>query len=119
MEAEIAQWISWDEKHANNEGNHPAIRNTAKARIAIFKTAPRDLPRLKIEIALKTKAFNNCNAYPERDILRAELDALQSILPLLNLVKYGGPEAGFTTIEKEAEKSQALMRLRQENIDLL
>jgi hypothetical protein len=116
---QIAFYIAWDEKDANNEGTNPIIRQAARARLAILKTAPRDIPLLKLEIAKKTKAFNSCETFPERDILQVELDALQSILPLLNLVKYGGPEAGFTTIEKEAEKSQALMRLRQENIDLL
>ena len=34
----------------------PIIRQAARARIAIFKTAPRDIPLLEIEIAKKAKA---------------------------------------------------------------
>jgi hypothetical protein len=48
MEDIIAFQIFWDEKDIAREGTSEIIRQAAKARIAVFKTAPRDLPRLKI-----------------------------------------------------------------------
>ena len=107
---QIAFYIAWDEKDANNEGTNPIIRQAARARLAIFKTAPRDLPQLKIEIAKKTKAFNESETYPERDILQVELDTLKRIQSMLNIAAPGGP--GFDTPErarKESEKWRALM----------
>lgn len=100
IEADIALWISWAEKHANNEHANPIIRKTQQAKIDTFKTVPRELPKLKCEIALKQKAIENCSTHPEKDILWAELDSLKSILPLLNLQKNGGPEGGFSQQER-------------------
>ena len=64
MEDIIAFQIAWDEKDMARKGTSEIIRQAARARIAVFKTAPRDLPRLKIEIAKKTKAFSNCQTGP-------------------------------------------------------
>jgi hypothetical protein len=64
MEDIIAFQIAWDEKDMARKGTSEIIRQAARARIAVFKTAPRDLPRLKIEIAKKTKAFSNCQTDP-------------------------------------------------------
>ena len=74
MEDIIAFQIAWDEKDIARKGTGEIIRQAARVRIAVFKTAPRDIPRLKMEIALKTKVFNNSDAFPERDILMTELD---------------------------------------------
>lgn len=37
-----------------------------------------------MEIAAKTKAFNSCSTFPERDILRAELDALTRLKDMIH-----------------------------------
>ena len=90
IEASIAFQIAWDEKDAHNEGTSESIRQAARARIAVFKTAPRDNSKVKIEIAKKTKAFNNCDVFPERDILLMELDTLKRIQLVLNATASGG-----------------------------
>ena len=46
---------------------------------------PPDIPLLEIEIAKKTKAFNNCDVFPERDILGVELDTLKRVQAMLNM----------------------------------
>ena len=74
MEDIIAFQIAWDEKDMARKGTSEIIRQAARARIAVFKTAPRDIHLLKLEIAKKTKAFNESETYPERDILMTELD---------------------------------------------
>lgn len=85
LETEVAEKMKLLEWRANNEGCHPAVRATAKAHMDTLKTAPRDLPKLKMAIALKQKAYNICKDWLQRDILRAELDALQSLVPVINL----------------------------------
>ena len=59
----IAFDLAWYEKDAASETASQTVRQAARARIATFKTAPRDIPLLEMEIAIKTKAFNNwyCN----------------------------------------------------------
>ena len=85
----IADRIAFDlaryEKDAASETTNPIIRECARARLATFKTAPRDMPRLKMEIAKKTKAFNESETYPECDILQVELDTLERILAMVQI----------------------------------
>ena len=90
----MAFYIAWDEKDANNETTNRIIRQAARAKIAIFKTAPRDIPPLKIEIAKKTKAFNNSDTFSERDILQVELETLQWV-----------PAMVRTTLDRKAPTS--------------
>jgi hypothetical protein len=52
---------------------------TNEAQIAMFASAPRDLPRLYIQIALKTKEYNLEKERRKRAILLAELEALQQV----------------------------------------
>lgn len=99
----IEKEIAWNEAIAANEGIHPTIREIAKRCLVIYKDAPRDIPRLKIAIALKTKEHNNAPASVEREILIAELEALKVILSVLYYGQSGGPETGFITTEKMAE----------------
>jgi hypothetical protein len=51
---------------------------------------PADIPLLEIEIAKKTKAFNNCDVFSERDILMMELDTLKRIQSMLNAAASDG-----------------------------
>jgi hypothetical protein len=90
MEDIITFQIAWDEKDIACKGTSEIIRQAARARIAVFKTAPRDLPRLKIEIAKRSKAFKNCDTFPERDTLMMELDTLKRIQSMLNAAASGG-----------------------------
>ena len=46
---------------------------------------PPDIPLLEIEIAKKTKAFNNCDVFPERDILQVELDTLKRVQAMVRI----------------------------------
>jgi hypothetical protein len=82
---QIAFDLAWYEKDAASEITSPIIRQAARARIAVLKTAPRDMPRLKMEIAKKTKAFNESETYPECDILQVELDTLERILAMVQI----------------------------------
>ena len=82
---QIAFYLSWYVKDANNEANNQIIRQAARARIAIFKTAPRDIPLLEIEITKKTKTFNTCETYPGREILLVELDTLKWVLTMVRI----------------------------------
>jgi hypothetical protein len=50
-----------------------------------------DIPLLKIEIAKKTKAFNESKTFPERDILLMELETLKRIQSMLNATAADGP----------------------------
>jgi hypothetical protein len=81
----IAFDLAWYENDLASATTSLIIRQAAKARLATFKTAPRDIPKLKIEIAKKTKAFNNCETYPECDILYVELDTLKRILAMVRI----------------------------------
>lgn len=87
---QIAFDLAWFEKDASSETASQTVRQAARARLAIFKTAPRDIHLLEIEIAKKTKAFNNCDVFPERDILQVELDTLKRIQSMLNAAASGG-----------------------------
>ena len=82
---QIAFDLAWFEKDASSETASQIVRQAARARIAIFKTAPRDIPLLEIEIAKKTKAFNSCETYPERDILEVELETLKRVLVMVRM----------------------------------
>ena len=82
---QIAFYLSWYEKDANNETTSQIIRQAARARLGIFKTAPRDIPLLEIEITEKTEAFNASKTYPERDILLVELETLQWVLAMVGM----------------------------------
>ena len=84
IEVQIKNWIEWYESDANNIPCNPIIRQTARARIEMFKTAPREKDRLKAALALKKKAWENENEYPAKSILYAELDALERISLLPN-----------------------------------
>ena len=84
IEAQLKKWTEWDQKDVDCTGWNPIIRQTARARIEMFKTAPREKDRLKAALALKKKAWENENEYPAKSILYAELDALERISLLLN-----------------------------------
>ena len=101
---QIAFFIAWDEKDASSETTSEIIRQAARARLAIFKTAPRDIPLLKLEIAKKTKAFNESDTYPERDILQIELDTLKRIRSALSIAAPDG--LGFDSIESARKRSE-------------
>jgi hypothetical protein len=102
---QITFYIAGDERDANNETTSQIIRQAARARIAVFKTASRDIPRLKMEIALKTKAFNNCDVFPERDILQVELDTLKRVQAMLNAAVPGGP--GRETVQSTKKRAES------------
>ena len=82
---QIAFYLAWYERDAASETTNPIIRQAARARLAIFKTAPRDIPLLEIEITKKTKAPKNCETCPERDILEVELDSLKKVLAMVRI----------------------------------
>jgi hypothetical protein len=67
----------------SNPGMNTIIRQTNEAAIRVYRTAPRDIHKLKMAIALKTKGFNNCRKWPERDILKSELDAMVHIRDMI------------------------------------
>jgi len=64
-------------------------------------------------MAKKTKAFNESETFPERDILETKLDTLKEIQSMLNAT---GPDgSGFDTIEstrKRAETWRAIMLVK-------
>lgn len=75
---EIAVWVE-SYKRDLGQGVNPIIRKTAEAKISILTTAPRDIHKLKALIATKSKEYRDCSTFPERDILRAEIDALEHV----------------------------------------
>ena len=103
------------EKDAASETTSLIIRQAARARIAIFKTAPRDIPRLKVEIALKTKAFNNCETYPERDILQVELDTLKRVLAMVRMTLDPPSVDPDESVRKDMEKWKALLSIKDKD----
>ena len=82
---QIAFYIAGDEKDARSETASQIIRQAARARVAIFKTAPRDILMLEIRIAKKTRAFSECETLSDRDILQVELDTLKGVLAIVRM----------------------------------
>ncbi|AIF83280.1 hypothetical protein NTE_01208 [Candidatus Nitrososphaera evergladensis SR1] len=76
IEERISKHLKMYERDLS-ENHNPIIIMTNEAKVRILKTAPRDLNKLNVEIALKTKAYNNETKFPEREILRVELHALE------------------------------------------
>jgi endonuclease III-like uncharacterized protein len=81
IEETIANYIGRNQKWLDLKGGlNPIILQTIEAQVCTYKTAPRDIHQLKMKIALKTKEYNNCTKWPERDILRTEIDTLATVL---------------------------------------
>lgn len=94
IEETIANYIGRNQfwlSHRN--GLNPIILKSIEAEVRTYRTAPRDIHKLKMEIALKTKEFNNCRKFPERDILQTELETLKEMRDIINSALYGRLES--------------------------
>ena len=109
---QIAFDLAWHERDAASETTNQIIRQAAKARIDIFKTAPRDIPRLKMEIVKKTKAFNESETYPERDILQVEFDTLKWVLAMVGIILDPPGVDADESVRKDMAKWKALLSIK-------
>jgi tRNA A37 N6-isopentenylltransferase MiaA len=82
VEDRIAASIVESKRYTTEEVSD-ITRLTNETQIAIFQTAPRELPKLNVQIALKTKAHNLEKDRRKRTLLMAELEALQQIRDIL------------------------------------
>lgn len=76
IEERIAKHLKMYEPDLSIHFN-PIIKMSAQEKIQAIKAAPRDINKLIVEIAIKQKAFDNETRFPEREILRAELNGLE------------------------------------------
>ena len=59
IEALVAKWMEWEVPTAKCEQCNPIIRQTSQAEIDAFREAPRELPKLRVAIALKIKQYQH------------------------------------------------------------
>ena len=108
----IAFDLSWYEKEDASETASQTVRQAARARIATFKTAPRDIPLLEMEIAIKTKAINSCETYPEHDILQVEFDSLKRVSTMVRMNLDPPNVDADESVIKDMAKWKALLAIK-------
>lgn len=88
IDERVAKHLKMYERDLSIDCN-PIIKATAQAKVHVIRTAPRDVNKLLIEIALKQEEFNNETRFPERELLRAQLNALEWMRDMIRSLSTG------------------------------
>jgi len=84
FEKRIQQHIQDCERYIR-PSNNPIVNQRMKEKIAVFRSAPRDVPSLEMAIRIRKRQLKEARIITQTDKLVNELEALERIMDLIGI----------------------------------